>query len=327
MKKLFQGSGLFVISFLLFGALAWATPAGAGDRPAAPGLSFLFDKEAFSIVGSPAEPAVSGKISKLSLKLYGGYSYIGAADVNDGSNGYFEALETYAAEGGTMTGGFKPLHGGYDFGADLVYQITPNIGVGLGAGYMRNSKSSLGTLTDGLDELQATADSAVTAIPLRLGVFFTFPVSARLDLTADAGGTYYAGLKLDATQRFSANTTNFIESSVASLTAGSANLGFHGSLGVEYKFTPMFGFFVEAAGRYAKLKNFEKAEEILNSSFSGSETVEGGLYIVTYSYGSFVYSMFTVSETTPVDGPDATYRVPKFDLSGFSLQAGIRIHF
>jgi hypothetical protein len=41
----------------------------------------------------------------------------------------------------------------------------------------------------------------------------------------------------------------------------------------------------------------------------------------------YTISMFTVEETPPVDDVDTTFREPKFDLSGFSLQAGFRIRF
>ncbi|HSA96463.1 MAG TPA: hypothetical protein VLJ16_10445, partial [Acidobacteriota bacterium] len=161
---------ILILGCFTLGSLAWAAP-GAGDRPAAPSLSFLFDKEAFSIVGSQAEPAGSGKISKLSLKLYGGYNHMLAGDVNEGARFYFDLVDYYVAQGGgTSTGSYKPLHGGYNFGGDLIYQITPSIGVGVGAGYMKSSANSLVTFTE-TETVDITADAMLSAIPLRLGLF------------------------------------------------------------------------------------------------------------------------------------------------------------
>jgi len=103
-----------------------------------------------------------------------------------------------------------------------------------------------------------------------------------------------------------------------------ADIGFHGSLGLEYKFSPKIGFIVEAVGRYAKFKNFESVMATVETAGGTPATTEGVLYIFSDTIDSQELTMFTVSATPPTEG---TYREPKFDLSGFSLQAGIRIHF
>ena len=323
---------LFAVSAVCL--LAWPavmaeeTPEGHGKRTARPGLEFRFDKDAFAVPVAQAEIAAPERFSRLGLKLYGGYSHILAADVNEGAPFFFDLLALYAAEGmGTVAGGYKPLHGGFDFGADLIYQITPTIGVGVGAGFMRNSRRSLGTFTVDTTETLITVEPTISAIPVRLGVFFTVPVAGNVNLTADIGGAYYAGLKFDAVQRLESGA-NWSEMSVASLTAGPSPLGFHGSLGLEYRISPRMGFFVEAAGRYAKLKNFDEVTGIENFSGGGSNTTDGKLYIETQTIlSTYTISMFTIEETPPVDDADTTFREPKFDLSGFGLRAGFRIRF
>jgi hypothetical protein len=332
MRAKFTKSGITAIVLLAVCLLAGAVPVaaaaagGEGDRPVPPNHGFLFDKDAYAIPGSQGETVGSQAFSKLSLRLYGGYSHVLAADVNEGSDFYFELVELYAAQSkGTVTGSYSPLHGGLNFGADLIYQITPNVGVGLGAGYMRNSRRSTATWAFEASEYVLTAEPVLTAIPVRLGVFFTFPVGGRINLTADAGAAYYAGLKFDATQRVDFNATEWQEMSVGSTEAGSANVGFQGSLGLEYMVSPKMGFFVEAAGRYAKLGNFDRVTGISNSSGGSSDTTDGKLYIATDTDPDFPISMFTIEETPPIDTAYETFREPKFDLSGFSLQAGIRI--
>ena len=309
-------------------ALAAETPDRIGSRIAQPGLEFRFDQDVF-----PAPAAQTGVVapqgfSRLSIRLYGGYSHILAADVNDGSDGFFELFEAYAAQGsGTLTGGYKPLHGGFDFGADLIYQITPNIGVGLGAGFMRNSSRSLATWTLNTTEYTITAEPALSAIPIRLGAFFTFPLAGQDQ--PDRG--YRRGLLHRAQVRRHAKAGNQPDRLVGDVgrqpDVGFLPLGFHGSLGLEYMVSPKMGLFVEAAGRYAKLKNFAEVTGISNSSGGSSSTTDGKLYIETQIDPNYPFSMFTVEETPPVDDADTTYREPKFDLSGFSLRAGIRIRF
>ena len=310
-------------------AMAAAGPGSGGDRTAPGGLNFIFDKDAYAVPAMQTGAVEPGRLSRLSLKLYGGYSHILAGDVNEGAGGLFKLLDLYAALGfGTTTGGYKPVHGGYHFGADLIYRLSPMFGIGLGVGFLRNSSDSLMTFTEGTTTTTLTGTPALSAVPIRLGVFFTAPVAGQVNLTADIGGAYYAGLKFDAAQRLE-NGPNWSDMSVASLTAGSANLGFHGSLGLEYMISPKMGFFIEAAGRYAKLKNFDEVTGIENFSGGSSNTTDGKLYIRTQidMINNYTIAMFTVEETPPVDDADTTYREPKFDLSGFSLQAGFRIRF
>jgi len=330
MRKKFSRSGLMLIGMLVVGLFALAAPAaaagsGGDDRSDRSSLNFLFDKDAFAIMGSQAGGGGSQGASKLSIRLYGGYSHIVAADVNDGSRFYFDLIEYYAAQGtGTVEGSYNPLHGGYSFGADLIYQISPAIGIGVGAGYMRNSTDSLATFIDDPLEVDILSGATITAIPIRLGLFFAFPLGGKLSLTANAGAAYYAGLKLDAMQGLDYADGSWLHMDLADSRRGSADIGFHGGLGVEYKLSPMMGFFVEVLGRYASLKNFDEVTGIQTSSEGLSETTVGKLYILAEDIDGTPISMFTIEETPPVD---PGFREPKFDLSGFSLQAGIRIRF
>jgi hypothetical protein len=322
-------SGLFV-AWLLAGPAA-AAAGGVPDKDAEKGkpaakvtapLKLQEDEE-----GSKDD---QDKFSSLSFKLYGGLSRIAAGDLNDGSDGFFELLQIYGDMGiGTAEGGYSPVHGGYNFGGDIIFQLSPAIGVGLGIGYMRNSDDSEMTLTTTTETLTLTGRPVISAMPIRLGVFLTFPVSGKISLTADAGATYYHRLKFDATQRVEFTPTDWGEMSVsASRSSLSANLGFQGSLGFEYKLSEDLGFFVEAVGRYAKFKNFGTVTGLDESSGGTPETTEGKLYIATYTFTEGSYSVFSIETTPPVDDPpDVTYREPKIDLSGFSIQTGIRIRF
>jgi hypothetical protein len=105
----------------------------------------------------------------------------------------------------------------------------------------------------------------------------------------------------------------------------SDNLGFQGSLGFEYKVSSKMGLFFEAVGRYASFKNFDTATATSQSSGGDPPPDVGKIYLATYTYPDGTYSAFVISEAVPLPDPDVTYREPKIDLSGFSLQAGIRI--
>jgi hypothetical protein len=314
-----------VIAFLAAGLLA-AAAASAAEGPERPKIDFIYPKgfEGISLAIQDA-PTPAAKASKLSVKLYGGYSHVLAGDVNEGSDYYFEILDYYQAEGyGTITGSYKPLHGGYNFGGDIIYQLSPKLGLGLGFGYMRNSSSSVGTWDSGEgDSVTLTAVSTLTAMPVRLGLFFTTPLSNKLNLTADAGAAYYAGLKLEATQGLEFSSTDWMDMTVEGSQRSGIDIGFHGSLGVEYMLSPKLGFFFEAVGRYAKFNNFELVTGTTEGSGGGPDTTEGKLYIYSDTSGTTEISGFTIVETG--DTPDHDLWEPKIDLSGFSLQIGIRI--
>lgn len=277
-----------------------------------------------------AEDSETGQLSRLSLRLYGGYSRIAAGDVNEGCDGYFELFELYDALGiGTASGGYSPLHSGYNFGADVIFQLSPNLGLGVGIGYLQSSRDSRMTISVDTDSLTLTGTPNLSAMPIRLGVFLTLPLSGKIDLTADAGAAYYAGLKLEAEQRLEFPDGTWEEMALSgSRSRLTDNIGFQGSLGFEYKISRKMAFFVEGAGRYASFKNFDSVTGTNTDNEGGSDTNEGKLYIATYTFTEGTFSTFTIEETPPTpDPPDVTYREPKIDLSGFSLQAGIRIRF
>jgi hypothetical protein len=326
LKKLAVGFGLFLVGFLLVGTLAWAGPAGAGgkgNRPVPPG--FLFDKDAYAIPASQVDAGGSQALKRFSLRLYGGYNYMSAGDVNEGSDLYFELVEAYIAEGyGAATGGYSPLHGGYDFGADLIFQITPAIGIGLGAGFMRSSADSLATFTPEADvSIGMTGKTTLSAVPIRIGLFFTVPLGGKLDLVANAGAACYAGLKLSAMQGLEWAADDWQRMTIEASDRSGADIGFHGSLGFEYKFSPTMGFFVEAVSRYARFGNFSMATGTMEFSDDDPDTTEGTLYIVSQNVNGTEFSTFTIG----TEIASGTFREPKIDLSGFSLQAGIRIRF
>ncbi len=339
MRAKFLTFSFLILAVLFAGATAWAMPAAA-DGAKAGNLSFRLP--AFTADGLPdidwgaslglakqaSAESSSSLFSRLSVRLYGGFNYLSARDVNTGAEGYFSLLRLYQAEGATVTGGYNPLHSGYDFGGDLVFQITRNIGVGVGIGYLQSSRDSAADLADIGGTITITESAAIKAMPIRLGVFLSLPVARRLSLTADAGAVYYAGLKFDSSNMLDFNDGTTIDFTFhAERSNLSDNLGFQGDLGLEYRLSRTLGFFVEAAGRYARFKTFDQATETVTPSDGTPTSINGKLFIMDQTLTIGHFQMFLVSPTPPVPDLDVTFREPKIDLSGFSLQTGIRIRF
>lgn len=112
-------------------------------------------------------------------------------------------------------------------------------------------------------------------------------------------------------------------------TSLTKNLGFQGGLGLAYDVSPKWGVFVEAQGRYARFANFGSVRIDVASAEGGSQTREGRVYLRTQTLSEdppIVWNTFVVQDTPPVpDPPEVLFREPKFDLSGYSLRAGVRI--
>ena len=281
-------------------------------------------------ISLPAAGAGGGV--KIDLRIHGGYSYLKADDVNTGSGGLVGFYKTVAelAPEYAFEGGYESLHAGYDVGVDAVFLLSPRFGIGLGAGYLRSSGKIDGILTIDTSEIVFEGGPILSAVPIRLGLFVTQPLAGRLSLTANAGAAYYAGLTFHDFYRYDASPVVWGEQKInASRWNPVGNLGFQGGLGLDYRISPKMGLFVEAQGRYARFKNFDKAEVTVASAEGGQQTREGKIYLVTQVLSADPFIAITSFQVagTPIspNPPDYLVREPKFDFSGYCLQMGVRI--
>ena len=178
----------------------------------------------------------------------------------------------------------------------------------------------------GEGDISLTATPTISAIPVRLALFVSQPIGSKLDLTADAGATLspgssstrprgststsMTGWKCPSAAAGAASPTWVSRAAWASNTSSPASWA---SSSRPWDATPSF-------------KNFDSVTARNENSGGSPETTVGKLYIADYTFDEGSYSLFTIEETPPVDDPpNVTYREPKIDLSGFSLQAGFRI--
>jgi len=209
----------------------------------------------------------------------------------------------------------------------VIYQITPRLGVGVGAGYLRGSRTSRMSISEGTTTLLTVSGGpTLSAVPLRLGLFYNTPLSGKLDLVAGLGGDYYAAFKFESVTRLEYSPTEW--NLMTYRGSSSSNLGFRGSLGLEYKLSPTMGVFVEAVGRYARFGNFDSITVAAETEAGPGEPVEAKLYLMTATFMGEKITIFQPLQTAPPpDTAETSFIQPKFDLSGFSLQAGVRIRF
>jgi hypothetical protein len=135
---------------------------------------------------------------KVSLKIQGGWSYISGGDVNHGTQALFDWGEIYFAppSDGEIRGGYKPLHRGYEVGADLIFELTRSVGIGIGVGYTQMSQE----LWDSQVEIHHSLEEfyydivevkELKAMPIRLGLFLSLPIRRKIDMAINSGLSWY----------------------------------------------------------------------------------------------------------------------------------------
>ncbi len=270
-----------------------------------------------------ADPgACFGSNLRLSLNLYGGLNYLSGSDLNTGLQGLndFEA-KTYWFFGLTRIGGeYKPVHLGASFGGDLIIQFTPALGVGVGAGYLQGSSQSALTFSPVNAVVDTTAK--LSAIPLRVSVFYTLPLGSGFEVRLQAGLDYYlAKMSYDLNSHAAGTGTRY------QAEADGGGLGFHGGLGLEFDLSPGVSLFFEGQGRYANLGGFDGTFSVTNwLGWHASDT--GKLYYFVLNTGVLgAYPVIAALGTMPGGPAVSQAREAKIDFSGFSALAGLLFRF
>ena len=287
-----------------------------------------------------ALPSLAEADVAFSLRIQGSWEYLQAGDVNAGTRAFFDWGKTRfdPPPGGLIEGGYTPIHGGYEFGGDIVFRLGDKFGIGVGAGFLRNTHASpMMAITDNPQGdgyiMHFGADTKLSATALRIGLFMTLPMGKKLSFIANAGVSGFlharyeglSGLSLDYSGGASFNPAQSLRTAAERKALG---LGLHGGLGVEYSFFRKLAFFIEAQGRYARLSRF-KGETIC-------EAAEGGFFPTFSETGRLYYESvplvpgaprLIMVQSAPPAGPGGEAREAVVDFSGIGLRAGVRFNF
>ena len=263
-----------------------------------------------------------------SFRAHGGISYLAAGDVNTANGGWFEYHKNHADFYDLeMTGGFSPVHMGIDVGAEAIVHLSARIGVLVGLGYLRSSRSATMTMNDPAmpDLVTHTARPMLSAMPIRLGLIITVPLAPKTSLTASAGGAYYAAVKYREIHQTNVASGYWWERTITAEMNRKSNVGFEVGLGIERQVWRNLFLFVEARGRYARLKNFDLAVMTMDSAAMEPEQVNGKIYLGTFTHDSWADFFVDSIVPSPPDPEYSEYREARFDFSGICLQTGFRI--
>ena len=297
------------------------------------------DKEGFVVIGyihSNAVDIIKEKTTKepdfweeepeffqgigLSVKLSGGLNYFFGGDITKGTEGLYDSNADFLSSAGySLESKTESFHNAVDISGDIIFNFTPQIGIGLGAGYISASETNTLTVSGagllGLEQLRSTPK--ITAVPIRLGLYFSLPIHRLFAVSFNCGAALYLtkySLTLDK------DWTNL--NSIYHKTSAKG-LGFHGGISFEINLTHRAVFFIEGRGRYAKVSNFKGKET--DRVFAGWKYVDSVEEGVLYYLEDDNYPYLTILEEEP-----SGYKIIRkgvFDLSGFSFRSGIRFKF
>jgi opacity protein-like surface antigen len=275
--------------------------------------SFLF----FLLAGT------AGAQVRFGFRFYGGLNYLSGGDVNDGAKGWSDFYTLDTLGGYTPSGEFAPIHLGFDFGGDFILQFTPQLGIGIGSGYITASKTfSINHTHPIFEDVLYKSETTIGAIPIRLSFYYFLPAGSMFNIYFHAGAGYYLA---SLNYHFRAENSFYFED--AKFDAKGSGLGFHGGAGLEIAFSPMVSFFIDLTGRYVAISNFKGDVTSSIPGFSVTET-NYNLYFERVNdlpYGNF--PLIIMSSIAPSGAGITDVRQAKIDFSGFFALLGFIFRF
>lgn len=281
--------------------------------------------------GEVYSPEISFKKAQkrtwVGLKFKGGASYILADDINEGTQGFDSIWKNELSyPGAGIEGELTPFHIVYDFEADIIFYVFPNVGIGLGSGYLFGNQNNEMRLTLPSGEGPWVIRPELKVVPLKAGLYFLIPIGGESYFTLDAGAGWY-NVNYNWYWRGENGSGYWAE---MNQEASARDIGYHAGLGFEIGLGSHFAFLIEGRARYVEISGFEGTLEYKDSS-GDSDLVKGKLYYWKEWIFTEKYTFVFISET---DTPSFTglttaehVREAVVDLTGFSLQAGFKIKF
>jgi hypothetical protein len=201
------------------------------------------------------------------FKLSGSYSLLSLSDVNRSLDGWRGYMKQRAAvtPGWTYEGGKSGrVRGGFDLEGELLLDLTPYWGVGVGSGYSYGQASETATsleITRSAVPYIYARPTKVTTAPLVVSGYRFWPLGRKLRLYARAGmGLLWARYRdSEAARKASASEFSYMNTRSVSGRGALALIG----AGVKYAHDGSLGFFIEGDWRQARINTFKEGTETL----------------------------------------------------------------
>jgi hypothetical protein len=310
----------------------WFRVVIAGDKGGLTAVGYVFSGDVEILEEKTAkerdfwaEAPEDVRIRGISLKIGGGLAHFSGGDMKGGVQGIWdEKAASLLAQGYILEGGLEPFKQSFEFSADVIFRVLPNLGIGLGSGYIYGTRHS-GLYFNSVEETwriyEMAAKPSVRAVPIRLGLYYSLPVHKLLSISASGGAALYR-VKYELSMSSDSQAVDGLYHE-----ASTSGLGFFGSLGLEMKLERRAFLFLECRARQAEFSGFTGTETVVKlflppNSMPYDETskTEGTLYYLENG-GS---RMAVFKDKPDFDG---TAREAVFNLSGFGIRVGLKFTF
>ena len=295
------------ILFLAFALLpVHATGQTPSDslRPFLPlgsAISTAFGSARSSLAGVGQAPQQDDEGVRVSVRLFGGATYLAGGDINDGVIGFNE-LQTLVLmndrDEEIKSGKVEPVHWGFEYGGDVIIHFTSRFGIGVGVSRLEASQASEIVASNprfSSFETKIFNTLEVRAVPIRLGVFYTLPASNRLNIILNGGVGFYPTDFLWNWRFDNVTAGSVTRATDVDTQASGTGVGYHGGVVVEFALVERVGVFFEGQGTYAKVGGLDGSAEG-TYSYRSPTTEDGTIY-----YGEL--------EGGPTTGLDSTLPV------------------
>ena len=247
----------------------FSTPSSPRPLPLAslflPAISIPFGntKPELSLSGLSQTSQPDNDAIRVSLRLYGGATYLTGGDINEGVRGQNELLTTILNNEFVVDvqGEVEPVHWGVEYGGDVIIHLTPRLGIGVGVSRLeatQTSENRCGRIA-GSPSLSSRFRTGSRFGPFR----FVSASSMRSLPVGDSTSSSYGGVGFYPTD-FSWNLRGdrvefgtVTRATEVDTQASSTGVGFHGGVGVEFNLVERVGIFFEGQGTYAKVGGLE----------------------------------------------------------------------
>jgi len=253
--------------------------------------------------------------AKLSLKFNGGGTYLMGGDYNKSMDGWRDYEQTVLGPAETFVDNMKKLGLGFQFGGELMYELSPSLAAGIELGYLSASVESWFSRT--WHNYKLTLTPTLSAIPITLNIHYFMPFGSNLKLHAVAGaGACLSNLNYKYDIEDSAYPYNGTWKPKTKIVFG-AKAG----VGIELALSGNIALTFDVIGRYAEVKGFTGA---YSGDYNGVPK-SGTVTLFYYDYDG-TYPLVGLYETAPSGSHIQNVREAKFSLSGVSALIGVKIN-
>ena len=219
----------------------------------------------------------------LTVKVTAGFSFFGGGDIHKGASGMFEqGVEDLEASGSAM-GKKDPraFHSGLEAGADIIYRLSPKLGIGVGGSYVAAKANSSQEFVEYLfyDQTWRIAPE-IKAFILRLELTYELPLLSWLGVHAQAGPALFL-----VNYELNRISSTVMVRETYSHTAKANRLGFHGGAGLTFRINSHTAFILEARGRYARVSDLRGSEHWPGRSPSSNSRKPRDPFIISKAAG------------------------------------------